>query len=88
MRRAARRRCLVQTLLCALARKALLKERGYCFFWQVHFEREVVERAFWGQLRPVQAQAVFIPRATSFCFFSGSGATSGATASSGWSVGR
>ena len=48
---------------------ALIKERGYCFFWQVHFEREVVERAFWGQLRPVQAQAVFIPRATSFCFF-------------------
>ena len=90
MRRAARRRCLVQTSLCALARKALIKERGYCFFWQVHFEREVVERAFWGQLRPVQAQAVFIraAHAASFSFFSGSGTTSGATASSGWSVGR
>ena len=50
---------------------ALIKERGYCFFWQVHFEREVVERAFWGQLRPVQAQAVFIraAHAASFCFF-------------------
>jgi hypothetical protein len=41
-------------------------------------------------LRPVQAQAVFIraAHAASFSFFSGSGTTSGATASSGWSVGR
>ena len=75
MRRAARRRCLVQTSLCALARKALIKERGYCFFGRYILSARSLSELSGGNCAQSRPRLYSFARRTRphSVFFSGSG---------------